>query len=140
MPRLRVVSYNIHCGIGWDGRFNEQRILEGMTDQEGRVQHADIPPGDYRLEIEGHTTFVPATPFFRDVFRSRASNLSRNPEGVAPRSGLGTAQSILNEWQRRSPVPILWSTCDGAQLVLVKECALEPLSYGLHDLLRVHAC
>jgi endonuclease/exonuclease/phosphatase family metal-dependent hydrolase len=37
MPRLRVISYNIHCGIGWDGRFNEQRILEVLREIEPDV-------------------------------------------------------------------------------------------------------
>jgi len=37
MRRLRVVSYNIHCGIGWDGRFNEQRILEVLKEIEPDV-------------------------------------------------------------------------------------------------------
>src|SRR5687768_8730299 len=37
MPKLRVVSYNIHCGIGWDGRFNERRILEVLKEIEPDV-------------------------------------------------------------------------------------------------------
>lgn len=37
MPKLRVVSYNIHCGIGWDGRFNEQRILEVLEEIDADV-------------------------------------------------------------------------------------------------------
>ena len=37
MRKLRVVSYNIHCGIGWDGRFNEQRILDVLKEIEPDV-------------------------------------------------------------------------------------------------------
>jgi len=37
MPRLRVASYNIHCGIGWDGRFNEQRILDVLNEIDADV-------------------------------------------------------------------------------------------------------
>src|SRR5213075_2159703 len=37
MGRLRVISYNIHCGIGWDGRFNEQRILDVLKETEPDV-------------------------------------------------------------------------------------------------------
>jgi len=37
MPRLRIASYNIHCGIGWDGRFNEQRILDVLNEIEADV-------------------------------------------------------------------------------------------------------
>jgi endonuclease/exonuclease/phosphatase family metal-dependent hydrolase len=37
MGRLRVASYNIHCGIGWDGRFNEQRILDVLKEIEPDV-------------------------------------------------------------------------------------------------------
>ncbi len=37
MARLRVVSYNIHCGIGWDRRFNEQRILDVLKEIDGDV-------------------------------------------------------------------------------------------------------
>lgn len=45
--------------------ISEQRVLEGTTDEDGLVQHGDIPPGDYKLEIEEHKTFVPAIPVFR---------------------------------------------------------------------------
>ena len=37
MGQLRVISYNIHCGIGWDGRFNEQRILDVLKETEPDV-------------------------------------------------------------------------------------------------------
>lgn len=32
MPKLRVASYNIHCGIGADGRFSERRILDVLNE------------------------------------------------------------------------------------------------------------
>ncbi len=32
MASLRVASYNIHCGIGRDGRFSEQRILDVLNE------------------------------------------------------------------------------------------------------------
>ena len=41
--------------------------------------------GDALLETLGRD------PSCRDVFRRRASSLSRNPDGVVPRSGRGTA-------------------------------------------------
>jgi len=37
MTRLRVASYNIHCGIGRDGRFNEERILEVLQEIDADV-------------------------------------------------------------------------------------------------------
>jgi endonuclease/exonuclease/phosphatase family metal-dependent hydrolase len=37
MPKLRVVSYNIHCGIGWDGRFNERRVLDVLREIDADV-------------------------------------------------------------------------------------------------------
>jgi endonuclease/exonuclease/phosphatase family metal-dependent hydrolase len=37
VPKLRIVSYNIHCGIGWDRRFSEQRILEVLREIEPDV-------------------------------------------------------------------------------------------------------
>jgi len=37
MACLRIVSYNIHCGIGWDGRFNEQRILDVLMETNADV-------------------------------------------------------------------------------------------------------
>jgi hypothetical protein len=46
--------------------INANRILEGTTDSNGLVKHSNVPAGDYSLEIEGHTTFVPATPVFRE--------------------------------------------------------------------------
>ena len=32
MPRLRLATYNIHCGIGRDGRFSERRILDVLRE------------------------------------------------------------------------------------------------------------
>ena len=37
MPSLRLVSYNIHCGIGRDGRFSEQRILDVLREIDADV-------------------------------------------------------------------------------------------------------
>ena len=37
MTHLRVASYNIHCGIGRDGRFNEERILEVIQEIDADV-------------------------------------------------------------------------------------------------------
>ena len=37
MPRLRIASYNIHCGVGIDGRFNEKRILEVLKEIDADV-------------------------------------------------------------------------------------------------------
>ena len=42
------------------------KVLEGTTDEDGLVLHPDIPPGEYSLEIDGYTTFVPATRSFRE--------------------------------------------------------------------------
>lgn len=45
--------------------ISDDRVLEGTTDKEGFLQHDDVPPGHYTLEIEEHTTSVPAIPVFR---------------------------------------------------------------------------
>jgi len=37
MPRLRLATYNIHCGIGRDGRFSEKRILDVLNEIEPDV-------------------------------------------------------------------------------------------------------
>jgi endonuclease/exonuclease/phosphatase family metal-dependent hydrolase len=37
MPSLRLASYNIHCGIGRDGRFSEQRILDVLREIDADV-------------------------------------------------------------------------------------------------------
>jgi endonuclease/exonuclease/phosphatase family metal-dependent hydrolase len=37
MPSLRLVSYNIHAGIGRDQRFNERRILEVLRELDADV-------------------------------------------------------------------------------------------------------
>jgi hypothetical protein len=42
--------------------FVQDQVLEGATDADGLVSHEDIPPDDYKLEIDGHSTFVPTTP------------------------------------------------------------------------------
>jgi endonuclease/exonuclease/phosphatase family metal-dependent hydrolase len=37
MPSLRLVSYNIHGGVGRDRRFNERRILDVLRETQGDV-------------------------------------------------------------------------------------------------------
>jgi len=37
MTRLRVASYNIHCGIGRDRRFDEERIFEVLQEIDADV-------------------------------------------------------------------------------------------------------
>lgn len=34
MPVMRVATYNIHCGIGRDGRFSERRILDVLREMD----------------------------------------------------------------------------------------------------------
>lgn len=37
MPALRLATYNIHCGIGRDGRFSERRILDVLREIDADV-------------------------------------------------------------------------------------------------------
>jgi endonuclease/exonuclease/phosphatase family metal-dependent hydrolase len=37
MPNLRLATYNIHCGIGRDGRFNERRIRDVLREVDADV-------------------------------------------------------------------------------------------------------
>ena len=37
MARLKVATYNIHCGIGRDGRFSEKRILDVLREMDADV-------------------------------------------------------------------------------------------------------
>jgi outer membrane protein OmpA-like peptidoglycan-associated protein len=37
-------------------------VLEGTTDDGGFLQHHDVPPGDYTLEVDGCQTTVPTLP------------------------------------------------------------------------------
>jgi endonuclease/exonuclease/phosphatase family metal-dependent hydrolase len=37
MPRLKVATYNIHCGIGRDGRFSERRVRDVLREIDADV-------------------------------------------------------------------------------------------------------
>ena len=37
MARLKLATYNIHCGIGRDGRFSERRILDVLREMDPDV-------------------------------------------------------------------------------------------------------
>lgn len=37
MPLLRLATYNIHCGIGRDGRFSERRVLDVLREIDADV-------------------------------------------------------------------------------------------------------
>jgi len=41
------------------------RTLQGATTEEGLIEHSEIPPGEYELEIDGHKTIIAAVPKFR---------------------------------------------------------------------------
>jgi endonuclease/exonuclease/phosphatase family metal-dependent hydrolase len=48
MPRLKVATYNIHCGIGRDGRFSETRVRDVLREIDADViglQEIDARPG-----------------------------------------------------------------------------------------------
>jgi hypothetical protein len=34
-------------------RIDDDKVLEGKTDEDGLIQHPDVPPGDYPLELGG---------------------------------------------------------------------------------------
>jgi hypothetical protein len=38
--------------------ISEKRILEGTTDDDGLVEHPFIPPGDYKMELDGLDNFI----------------------------------------------------------------------------------
>ncbi|MDI6766169.1 MAG: hypothetical protein QME52_05035 [Bacteroidota bacterium] len=48
-------SYRIH--------LPNNCVVEGRTDENGLIEYQNIPPGDYRLDIEGgFSTVIPSTP------------------------------------------------------------------------------
>lgn len=51
---LSNLPYRIEIASDW--------TIEGTTDDEGFLEHPDIPPGDYKLEIEGVQVLVPTLP------------------------------------------------------------------------------
>ena len=44
--------------------LDDGRVLEGQTDADGFIQHEDVPPGDYELEVNGKKVgpLVPTIP------------------------------------------------------------------------------
>lgn len=38
------------------------KVIEGSTGADGLIEHEQILPGDYKLEVDKHSTFVPAIP------------------------------------------------------------------------------
>jgi hypothetical protein len=53
---LADLSYRLHLG--------SDRVIEGTTDGDGFLSHADVPVGDYRMELEGYRSefTVPSMP------------------------------------------------------------------------------
>lgn len=48
-------SYRIH--------LPNNCVVEGRTDENGLIEHQNVPPGDYQLDIEGSfSTVIPSTP------------------------------------------------------------------------------
>src|SRR4030042_6266461 len=58
-------------------RLGDGKPLEGTTDENGYLQHLDVPPGDYTLTIDGVKAIIPsvANPNERLPIRVRAYNL-----------------------------------------------------------------
>ncbi|MFQ6008383.1 MAG: hypothetical protein ACE5K8_05450 [Candidatus Zixiibacteriota bacterium] len=53
---LANLGYRLHLG--------PDRVVDGTTDHDGLVSQADVPQGDYRIELEGSTSefFIPSLP------------------------------------------------------------------------------
>ena len=53
---LANLHYRLHLGA--------DRVVDGTTDQDGFIAHADVPQGDYRIELEGSSTrySIPSLP------------------------------------------------------------------------------
>lgn len=49
--------------------FLNNKTIDGNTGNDGRIEHAAVPPGDYRLEVAGKTTFVSAIPLNRQKLK-----------------------------------------------------------------------
>lgn len=57
--------------------LEDGRVLKGKTDKEGLIQHEDVPPGDYELELKGEKAeaLVPTLPRHLERRTLRIPNL-----------------------------------------------------------------
>lgn len=74
---LVKVSYKIHLGGG--------QVLTGTTDEEGFLSHAGVPPGDYKMEIEGFESdiLVPTVPLHIERRLTRIGGAFLMPESLS---------------------------------------------------------
>jgi endonuclease/exonuclease/phosphatase family metal-dependent hydrolase len=128
MARLRLATYNIHRGIGRDGRFSEQRILEVLRELD-----ADV----YCLqEVESRASGIDLLAWlaqdlgYHAVFSKTLQRADGHyGNGLLARCPIAGVQHMDITWQRREPRGAIVADldCHGERLrVVATHLGLRP--------------
>lgn len=76
------------AGFSYQIRVDDRLVLEGKTDKDGLIQHFNVPPGDYPLQLNGSTvdTLVHTSPLSIERCALRVCDFLLFPEtnGAVP--------------------------------------------------------
>lgn len=128
MPSLRLASYNIHCGIGRDGRFSEQRILDVLREIDADVVALQ--------EVESRTSGIDMLAWLADKtgFQSVAGTTLSDADGhygngLLVRSRIVSTELLDLTWRGREPRGAIAADidCSGEKLrVVATHLGLRP--------------
>jgi endonuclease/exonuclease/phosphatase family metal-dependent hydrolase len=120
MARLRLATYNIHCGIGRDRRFSEQRILDVLR---------EIDADAYCLqEVESRASGIDMLAWlagqlgYHAIFSKTLQRADGHyGNGLLVRCPITAVEHVDLTWRRREPRGAIVADvdCDGERLRIV---------------------